>query len=205
MAYIKEAFYPSSIQHAMDICLTPDSSNPNKFHDETKFLVDFLADQKLVNGATQIADFGCGVGRVSKGLINTHGCNIVGFDISMPMLTAAVVYVDDARFTPQVYNTAVPYTKQGTFDLVIASLVLQHSENPIRDIRFIRTILKDKGTLVLINEKHRYVPVGVDDRSYVIWKDDGIDVFDEVSKQFSLVSEHQYYNRTDNALTLWKK
>ena len=30
MTYIKEAFYPQTLQQAKDICITPNNNNPNK-------------------------------------------------------------------------------------------------------------------------------------------------------------------------------
>ena len=205
MAYIKETFYPNSVEHAKDICLTPDPSKPNKFIDETKFLVDFLKENKYVDPTTNVLDFGCGVGRVAKMLIEDVGCKVIGVDISEPMLNAAVEYVNSKDFMPGLYEKNTPTEDKPKFDLIIASLVLQHSEHPIEDIKFIKDLLAEGGTFVLVNESNRYVPSDVDKNNHVIWKDDGIDIVDEVSKSLKMVGQYDYYGRNDKPMTIWKK
>ena len=205
MAYIKETFYPKSIEHAKDICLSPDSSKPNKFLDETKFLVDFLKEKKYVNPTTKILDFGCGVGRVAKMLIEDVRCKVIGVDISEPMLNAAVEYVNNKDFIPGLYKKNTSTEDKPKFDLIIATFVLQHSEHPIEDIKFIKELLVEGGTFVLVNEGHRYVPSDIDKNNHVIWDDDGINIIDELSKSFKMVGQYDYYGRNDKPLTIWKK
>ena len=72
MEYLKQVFYPKSLEHAKDICLTPDGRVPQKFTKETMFLLDFILKENLANNYSKVADFGCGVGRMSKALIQRH-------------------------------------------------------------------------------------------------------------------------------------
>lgn len=202
--YYKEVFEPKSMENAMSTCLTPDDNDPNKFENETKFLVNFLKDQQLINPSTKVLDFGCGVGRVTKGLIQEFGCQVVGFDISENMLKYATEYVNDPRFIPVKYDKKMSTADKPKFDLIIASLVLQHSEHPQHDIDVMKVLLNDGGRLVIINEEVRFVPTGVSN-GYVVWEDDKIDILQEVSKSFQLVGQYNYYNRPNHPLTVWRK
>ena len=203
MPYIKEMFDPISIEHAKQICLTPSSTDPDKFITETNFFIEFLIDNKYVTDTTLVADFGCGVGRVTKRLIEEVGCNITGFDISAAMLNTAVEYIDNQKFIPHMYRKNIQYTGD-KFDIVIASFVLQHSEHPEYDIKFIKQQLKENGLFVVVNEPVRYVPSNIDQNGYIIWNDDGISIWHEIEKEFELIGEYKYYTRPDKCLTVWQ-
>ena len=202
--YIKEVFNSETLEQAKNTCLTFDASDPNKFENETRFLVDFLKQYELLNKDSLVLDYGCGVGRVSKMIIDDIGCRIAGVDISESMLQFATQYVNNENFLPLLYTKELS-NNAPKFDLVIASLVLQHTEDPIESIKFIKDILKEGGTFVLVNEGTRYVPTNVDSNGYVVWHDDGINILEEVGKQFNLVGQYQYYTRTDYPLSVWKK
>ena len=205
MAYLKEAFYPKSLEHANDICLTPDGRVPQKFTKETMFTIDFLLKENLVNNYSKVADFGCGVGRMSKAVIQRLGCPVTGFDISEPMLGWANEFVLSGIFTPVVYSKGFVPTEDMKYDLVMALFVLQHSEHPIEDIEFIHSILNKGGKFVLMNEEKRFVPSGVDETRNIIWNDDGINIEQEVGKKFKFIGRYDYINRYDKKLTVWEK
>jgi cyclopropane fatty-acyl-phospholipid synthase-like methyltransferase len=80
--YIKEVFNSKTLEQAKNTCLTFDPSDPNKFENETRFLVDFLKQNELLNKDSLVLDYGCGVGRISKMIIDDIGCRIAGVDIS---------------------------------------------------------------------------------------------------------------------------
>ena len=205
MPYIKEVFQPTNLQHAKDICLSPDSNDPDKFQKETDFFVEWLIAQGFVSSDLKIADFGCGVGRISRELIIKTNCNIMGFDISSVMMDQAISYINSPNFTSHVFNDWIPYNDTTKYDTVIASLVLQHSEYPIKAIEFISNIIEDTGYFILVNEGTRFVPYDVDPNGWVIWKDDGINIEKEVNQYFDLVSKHNYYTRKDKCLSVWRK
>ena len=203
MNYLKEAFYPNNIESAKDICIIPDPKKPNKFNEETHFLIKFLNSKGLLHKRPKVLDFGCGVGRISKDLVDL-GCEVVGMDFSIPMLMAAINYVDNKNFTPLINTATLPFEIKPEFDLVICSFVLQHTEDPIKEIKFLKSVMKDDATLVLVIEPYRLVPMGMDKDRFVEWKDDKVDIDQEVSNEFFLVDRFDYYNRTDKCLSLWK-
>lgn len=201
--YLKEAFNPSTIEEAKNICISPSKNNPGKFEKETVFTINFLVDERLVFNDSSVLDFGCGVGRLSKAVISRLGCRVDGFDISQSMLERANEFVLSKNFKPVLYTKGMEY--EGRFDVALSFFVLQHSEHPIEDIEFIHSILKDSGKLVLMNEPKRFVPVSMDMNRFVQWEDDGIDIEAEVSKKFRLMERYQYMSRTDKMLMVWEK
>jgi 2-polyprenyl-3-methyl-5-hydroxy-6-metoxy-1,4-benzoquinol methylase len=202
--YIRQVFDTTDLEIAKNICLSKDIRYPNKFEEETKFLIDFIRDKAIINNKTKVADFGCGIGRISKGIIETFKCNVIGFDISSHMLLLAQQYLEyNNRFKIQKYKKDYKWDKH-KFDVFIVSFVLQHSEHPKEDIDFIYNNLKDNGILILINEKERLVPVDIKD-GYAVWHDDNINIIDLISKRFKNIGYFDYYNRDIKCLSLWKK
>ena len=190
MAYIKETFDVGSLEQAKHVVLSSDPNDPLKFERETKFLIDYLQEQNVVTEQSIVLDFGCGMGRVSKELVNRFNCNVFGVDISETMLLFANDYVQNK----QKFNTFNSYTTPGSIDVCIAALVLQHVENPKLEIDTIFNVLKDNGYFLLLNEPARWVPVGLDNNNYVIWNDDKFDVAKYVEEKFVQVAEYPYIN-----------
>lgn len=192
MPYIKEVFDVVTFEQAKHVVLTSDPSNPKKFDNETKFLVDTIKSKDFLNisESTTILDFGCGMGRVSKKLIQEFNCNVIGTDISESMLTFAKIYVSK----PDKFKTHTDYSLPNSVDLCVCTFVLQHVEHPINEIAKIAECVKTGGYLVLVNEPIRYVPSDVDQDKFIVWKDDGVKVSDEVDKFFNLVDSSKYLN-----------
>ena len=201
MNYISQVFTPTSLEHAKNICLTPDQSDPDKFVNETNFFINFVK-KNYINSNSCVADFGCGMGRVSKQLIEQIGCDVVGFDISYPMLLTAKNYINNDKFDHIKYDKQLK-TFNKKFDVVISILVLQHSEHPQEDLMFIKNILKPDGIFILVNEPKRFIPIDIENKQ-VVWYDDGIDIEKLASDHFIPLSKNNYYNRTDNCLTIYK-
>lgn len=204
MNYISQIFTPTSLEHAKNICLTPDDEDPNKFVNETNFFIDFVNEKQLIRPQTHVADFGCGMGRISKQLIERIGCKVTGFDISYPMLLTATNYINSDKFAAKKYKKDFKEDLKETFDVVIATFVLQHSEHPEWDLSFIKNILKPNGVFILVNEEKRFIPIDICEGN-VVWHDDEIDIKQATSTNFNFVGEYEYYNRPDKCLTVWSK
>lgn len=190
MPYIKEIFDVTTFEQAKHVVLTSDPDNPKKFENETNFLVDEIKKQNIITSDSTILDFGCGMGRVSKKLIDTFDCNIIGVDISNTMLTFANIYISK----PKKFKAMNSYNMPDTIDVAISTFVLQHVQDPKSEIEIIYNNLKVGGYLVLVNEDKRYVPSDVDSNRFIVWNDDGFDIFDELNKKFTLVNSVPYMN-----------
>lgn len=188
--YIKETFDVGSLEQAKHVVLTSDPNDPSKFERETTFLVDYIHGLNVVTEQSVVLDFGCGMGRVSKELIERFNCNVFGVDISESMLIFANQYVQNRN----KFNTFNSYVTPNSIDLCVSALVLQHVEDPKKEIDIIHNTLKQDGYLVLLNEPMRWVPIGLDKNNYVIWNDDKFDVCKYIEEKFIKVSETPYIN-----------
>jgi len=194
MPYIKEVFDVTTFEHAKHVVLTSDPDNPMKFENETNFLVDTIAEQNIIIKDSVVLDFGCGMGRVSKKLIEKFDCNIVGVDISNTMLTFANIYVSK----PKKFKPTNMYNVPESIDVAISTFVLQHVQDPKAEIELIYTNLKVGGYLILVNENKRFVPSDVDANRYVVWNDDGFDIFGEINSRFKKVNSVRYMKTETN-------
>jgi 2-polyprenyl-3-methyl-5-hydroxy-6-metoxy-1,4-benzoquinol methylase len=200
MTYIKQVFDVATFDQAKHVVLTSDSGNPNKFNNETNYLVEKIAEAITINDTDTVLDFGCGMGRVSKKLIEQFNCNVVGMDISDSMKTFAKLYVSN----PRKFQTTVQLPQANSIDVVLAVLVLQHVENPKQEIENIVNSLKPNGYFILLNEDNRLVPAGVDKNNYIIWDNDNFNIFDEVEKRLTKIKSIPYIN-SDKHIIIYKK
>ena len=188
MIYVKEVFDVVTFAQAKNTVLTDDPTNPDKFTNETNFLIETVAEQHIIYSDSTVLDFGCGMGRVSKKLIDTFDCNVIGVDISNSMMQFANIYVSK----PRKFKTMNSYNIPNTIDVCVSTFVLQHVQDPKAEIETICSNLKPGGYLVLVNERTRYVPGDVDVNRYVVWKDDGFDIFGEIGTRLTKVNSVQY-------------
>ena len=188
--YIKEVFDAATLAQAKNIVLTDDPNNPNKFIVETKFLIDVVSKKDIIHSESIVLDFGCGMGRVSKHLVDTFDCKVIGVDISNSMRQFANHYVGNAT----KFETMESYNNPNSIDVCFSIFVLQHVQHPKEAISNICSSLKPGGWLVLVNEPVRFVHGDVDANRYVIWKDDGFDIFGEIETRLTKVSSVKYMN-----------
>jgi SAM-dependent methyltransferase len=190
MAYIKQAFDVVAFDQAKNVVLTTDPNDPSKFERETQFLINAIKKENIINPNDVVLDFGCGMGRISKELVYQLDAQVIGIDISDSMLTFATLYVSNLN----KFKTANSYDILEGVDVAIASLVLQHVEYPTKAIEALVSALKPNGYLVVLNEHIRMVPADIDNRGYVIWKDDEFNVFAEIEKYLTLEKSVPYMN-----------
>jgi len=199
MRYVKEAFNVTTITQAMNVVLSFEADKPEKFYKETKFLIDTIANENIITNESTVLDFGCGMGRISKELVNKFDCSVLGLDISESMKTFATLYVSN----PRKFKT-ISEMPTDLVDVCLAVFVLQHVEHPQQEIEKIVNILKPNGYLVIVNEDNRFIPSDVDDKGFVIWNNDNFNVFNEIEKHLTKVKETPYINPEKN-IVIYRK
>ena len=176
MNYLKDAFYPRDIDHAKEICLSPDLRIPNKFEKETELTIETLVSNLYAHNNSVVLDFGCGVGRLSKGLIQRLGCDVVGVDFSEPMLHTASEYVMSRKFMPLLSpitdTIKLDSIKEVIFDNNVMDVTDKiHIENAvIKDEAILSALLKVKSMIdpfsalsgpVKLTMRDNFLPSGI--------------------------------------------
>ena len=200
MRYVKETFDVYNIEQAKHVVLTSDPKNPNKFQEETDYFINIFRNSGYISSNSKVLDFGCGMGRISKELINTFNCDVIGVDISDSMLRFADLYVSN----PKKFKGVKSYTEPESINIAFCILVLQHAEDPQKEIDNLYDVIVPNGYLVLVNENKRLVPSDVDKNGYVIWYDDRFDVQGAIHKKFKQIESRRYLN-TDIEILLFQK
>src|SRR4051812_1977873 len=83
-SYSPAVFHVPDLEAAKAIILTPtpDMTTDERWEVETRNLVEELGRVMDLGTQSRIVDYGCGIGRVAKALIDRYGCSVVGVDIS---------------------------------------------------------------------------------------------------------------------------
>jgi SAM-dependent methyltransferase len=200
MRYIHEVFSPLSFDEAKHVVLTSDPNDPNKFERETDFFINVMATELYIDNNTTIHDFGCGMGRISKKIIERFDCNVIGTDLSERMLTFATLYISK----PNKFSSMREYINNNSIDIAVCSLVLQHVEDPAYEIKNITNNIKINGYLILLNENERLVPLNVDSQGYIGWVDDKFNIQTEIEKYMTKFKSIPYVNDKLN-IVIYKK
>jgi cyclopropane fatty-acyl-phospholipid synthase-like methyltransferase len=189
--YFPQVFIPQNLEHAKEIILSTDPTGEKwrRETDETATALfqSFEKAQLQLTDQSILLDYGCGIGRMAKKIIELSGCTVLGADISPEMLRYSWEYVRSDRFIACPQNRLGNLTWQGLrVDAAIAVWTLQHCLNPAEDIALVHEILKPNGLFFVVNKFDRYVPV-TPNSNFARWYNDGIDVLKCISEKFELV------------------
>jgi 2-polyprenyl-3-methyl-5-hydroxy-6-metoxy-1,4-benzoquinol methylase len=186
-AYRPEVYEVKSLKQAMAVILTPEpgTTTEDRWEKETPYVVDDIDAFLAIQPDTCVLDYGCGVGRVAKALIERFGCRVIGVDASQSMRQMAPEYVLSDRFTvwsPEVMEKMID--KGFRVDCCVCLWVLQHVFDLRKVIDQIAKILPEGALLYTMNQKVRCVPSSL---GYV---NDGLDVRSELCRVFSEENLH---------------
>jgi ubiquinone/menaquinone biosynthesis C-methylase UbiE len=201
MKYNPNLFTPLDLNHAKDIVITPDPVDPNKFENFTNEAIKIITNANIINETSCVVDFGCGMGRMSKAIVDTFNCEVIGVDLNLPMLKLATMYVNN----PNKFVTCNSIDKDDSIDVCLAMFVIQHVLDPKLEIKKIADILKPNGYFILLNETNlRLVPGGQAEDKSIVWFTDGFDIYPEIEKYFNKVLSVPFLN-TDYNFIIYKK
>lgn len=181
--YDPTIFEVADIDGARDIILTPlgDQGTDERWTTETPYIAGLIGTALNLQPGSLVLDYGCGIGRVSKALIEAHSCTVLGVDISARMRSLAPQYVDSSGFSVVSRRMLERMAANGfRADAAISIWVLQHCAQPTEDVYLLRSALRAGGRLAVANNEHRAVPA-----KEIPWVDDGIDVHTLLSSSFN--------------------
>jgi SAM-dependent methyltransferase len=105
---------------------------------------------RSLDSFTDVLDFGCGCGRMSRWLVEHPGLAVTGIDIDAPMIEWCAAHLGGGRFET---NDGLPPTKypDDTFDLVVNHSVFTHLDDVYQDrwLAELSRITRPDGILVL--------------------------------------------------------
>lgn len=182
--YDPSRFDVSNMANAKAIILTPDESTTDqRWVKETPYLGALIAEHMGVRPRHRVLDYGCGIGRLAKELIDRSGCSVVGVDTSVNMRALAPTYVRDDRFL-----SCPPSMLSSIADshFAVSVWVLQHIPSVEAAIDEIRRHLQPAGQLFVVNCNRRFLPIDGGK-----WADDGKDVRDLLCARFNEVAHGQ--------------
>ncbi|HTQ77305.1 MAG TPA: class I SAM-dependent methyltransferase [Burkholderiales bacterium] len=181
--YDPGVFAVGDLAQAKSIILTDeDSSTEARWKTETPYLAELIDERLRLNPGSLVLDYGCGIGRIARELIERTGCSVVGVDFSPRMRALAPQYVQSERFSacsPELFDALVWAGLR--VDAALSVWVLQHCAQPALDIARIREALKAGGQLFLVNMRWRAVPTVAHG-----WFDDGLDIREMLAAEFDL-------------------
>ncbi|WP_395672303.1 class I SAM-dependent methyltransferase [Phenylobacterium sp.] len=161
LTYNPRVFDVSDVESAKQIILTrePDASTEERWERETPYLAGLLAAHLTPNSGSLILDYGCGLGRLSKALIELCGCKVLGVDISADMRRLALDFVGSDKFSvisPEQFEEEVNSGLR--VDGAVAVWVIQHVLDPVACIDTLARSLSSTGRLLVANTHQRCVP-----------------------------------------------
>src|SRR5262249_36782985 len=95
LRYRPEIFDAADMQRAKQIILTtegPGADTETRWAIETPYLMQLLREKLELQSDMVVLDYGCGVGRLAKTIINAVNCRVIGIDISERMRRLAEDY-----------------------------------------------------------------------------------------------------------------
>jgi SAM-dependent methyltransferase len=170
-----------TVDEAVRIIVTPEAglTSKHRWDVETPYLMTLIERWfKPERPEALVLDFGCGIGRLARPLIQKHGCKVIGVDIAANMRALAASCVDSYLFMampPDLLHLLIP----NQCDFAIAIWTLQHCFGVRLEVDRINKMLRDGGKLFVVNNVRRVVP------STAGWLDDGIDIRAVLKDQFT--------------------
>jgi 2-polyprenyl-3-methyl-5-hydroxy-6-metoxy-1,4-benzoquinol methylase len=171
---------------AKSIILTPEAglTPDERWIVETDFLLPWLA--RLPGPA--IVDYGCGIGRLAKHLVE-FGHVVTGVDDSSTMRHHADAYVQSNNFSAMRAMTFAQMAGLGAcWSGAIAVWALQHIPQALSPVSILGHVLEPGAPLLVVNRNERLIPA-LDESQILRWVDDGYDLDAALLEFFDL--EHE--------------
>lgn len=184
LTYSRAPFDVADEDAARRIILTTEyeQDSAERWARETPYLAGLIGEQLPLGPDSLVIDYGCGIGRLAKALIERHGCHVLGVDVSERMRALAPDYVRSQNFSaisPHVLRSLGGAGLQAT--AAISVWVLQHCHRPDIDLGLIAAALRPQAPLFVVNEIGRAVPT-----EEGRWANDGLDIRQVLDARFAL-------------------
>jgi len=203
--YDASVFDVADVEAAKRIILTPENSTTQqRWAVETPYLTGLIAKHVPLDRNSILLDYGCGIGRMAKALIDHARCKVVGADFSASMRALAVPYVGSRRFSVCAPADLSEHPASAT--AAIAIWVLQHCERPEEDVARIHLAMKPGARLFVADSFERAIPA-IERQLFTTrptltrkWITDGVNVRALLDRSFAFVTEGSFDPRLPGIL-----
>ena len=184
VTYNPLVFEQPTTEGAKAIILTPEGglTTEHRWEHETPYVAGLIGEKLALRPGQLVLDYGCGIGRIAKALIERFDVRVLGVDISQNMRGLAPTYVASPHFSivsPEMLRTMAAGGLRA--DAAISIWVLQHCVRPAEDIDLIQSALRPEGKVFVLNNDHRAVPT-----LEVGWANDELDVREVLASRFAM-------------------
>ena len=183
--YDPTVFDVNNMQEAKEIILVDRGMKTDeRWELETPFIADKILSLIKIKQDSLVLDFVCGLGRMSRALIERTNCYVLGVDISSSMRQMSVEYVGSDKFSVisgQVFEKLVLSGLQ--VDMAISIWVLQHCPGVEKLVQLIHQCIKPQGPFFVASTTQRCVPT---DKG---WVSDGINEHELMLNYFNQISD----------------
>ena len=129
-----------------------------RLDDQAQTLTELLHHDTHFPAGSRVLEAGCGIGAQTVILArNSPGARITAVDISEDSLVRAQEKIHQERITNVVFRQAnlfhIPF-KPASFDHIFVCFVLEHLADPSRVLALLRPLLKEGGTITVIEGDH---------------------------------------------------
>ena len=126
----------------------------NRLNNQAETLADLLHHDSVWDEGSIILEAGCGIGAQTKIIApKNKSSKFVSINISLESINQARTNADSNRFDNVVFKQAdileLPFADE-YFDHIFLSFVLEHIPNPIQALVKLKRVLKQKGTITII-------------------------------------------------------
>ncbi len=129
-----------------------------RLNDQAETLDGIIHNDTFFPGGSLILEAGCGVGAQTRIIAPKNAdCSFISIDISADSISEARRLLESSRISnvelrqSDIYHLPFPDEK---FDGVIVCFVLEHLNNPVKALCELKRVLKNKGTMIVIEGDH---------------------------------------------------
>lgn len=189
--YNKDFFKPKDVDDAKRIILTEEGCSTEwRWDVETRWSLQMLDTFWDLNEDSVVLDWGCGIGRMSKAMIDNFGCRVVGVDLQREMLEHAIKYVDNDKFSCLPYDNIFFNMPVDHFTHAIGIWVFQHSPFVQFELPLIYKALKGDGKLFVVENVSKAIPTNAENGKMHFF-DDGVATKPILDLNFNLEAKGQ--------------
>jgi len=142
------AWIASDVEHSKRLVFDYEAFDFEKrWENETQFTIDLIDAHTSLDHTSRVLDYGSGVGRLAKPVIERFGCCVDAYEPSADLRLHAKTYVGDERYQH--------VTEPQTYDLIICAWVALLIDDVDGLYDMFASVLKPTGMLLVIDYEHQ--------------------------------------------------